>query len=356
MRHRNAIVGTVAVLICFALLAQWLVPRFTGSSVSEDVEECLDGLESPPSVSTGLFVQPDDSYAPIVTEIDRARCEVNVSIYLISDEVVFDALDAAHDRGVRVQVQLEEDPFGGSPGSADETTEILAEDGISWKWTPDAYRFSHAKYMVIDRQVAIVMNQNLTRSAFNSNREFGIVTTDPEIVDEAHQVFRADWNGEPLDAELDVLVTSPENSREEIIGYIARATETIDFYAEVVRDESFIAALLDAERRGVQVRLILNTSSDPLDEEVNEELSAGGVEIRNGGSLYIHAKAMIFDGEVIFVGSQNPTDNSFENNREVGVAIDDPIVLGRSATIFARDWVLGVPVSPKRASPHDISY
>jgi phosphatidylserine/phosphatidylglycerophosphate/cardiolipin synthase-like enzyme len=356
MRRQSAIVQAVVVLVCLTLLAVWLVPRFTGSSDSEDVEQCIDRLEPPPSVSTGLFVQPDDSHAPIVTEIELARCEVNVSIYLLSDELVLDALDAAHDRGVLVQVQLEEDPFGGAPGSADETVATLTGDGIAWKWTPDAFRFSHAKYIVVDRQVAIVMNQNLTNSAFNSNREFGIVTTDPEIVDEAYSVFRADWNGQSLTKDLDEVVTSPENSREEIIGYIFGATETIDFYAEVVRDEAFISALLDAERRGVQVRLIVNTSSDPLDEEVNAALIAGGVDIRYGSSLYIHAKAMIFDGDVIFIGSQNPTDNSFENNREVGIAVDDPIVLGRATEIFARDWVRGVPASPKRASPHDISY
>jgi phosphatidylserine/phosphatidylglycerophosphate/cardiolipin synthase-like enzyme len=338
------------------LLTIWLISRFSESSVIDNVEGCIAELEPPPSVTTGLFVQPDDSYAPIVSEIDNARCDVNVSIYLLSDDVILEALDAAHDRGVRVRVQLEEDPFGGAVGSADETTAALSDDGIAWQWTPDAFRFSHAKYIVIDRQVAIVMNQNLTESAFNANREFGLVTTDPEVVDEAYQVFEADWENDELPSNLDEIVTSPENSREEIIESIAGATQTIDFYAEVIRDDAFVIALLDAEQRSVQVRLIVNTSSDPLDHDINTRLTAGGIEIRYASPLYIHAKAMIIDGDTIFVGSQNPTSNSFDNNREVGLSSDDPMVLDRASEIFARDWARGIPIPPKRASPHDISY
>ncbi|MEO8801665.1 MAG: phospholipase D-like domain-containing protein, partial [Polyangiaceae bacterium] len=34
---------------------------------------------------------------------------------------------------------------------------------------------------------------------------------------------------------------------------------------------------------------------------------------------YIHAKAIIVDGTAMYVGSENLTQNSLENNRELGV-------------------------------------
>ncbi|MEJ7838733.1 MAG: phosphatidylserine/phosphatidylglycerophosphate/cardiolipin synthase family protein [Thermomicrobiales bacterium] len=343
-------------LLAIVVVIAWLLPDYTATSESADVTQCLELLDQPTSPVVGLFVEPDDSYAPVLDEIDSAQCEINLSIYLLSDQVVMDSLAAAHERGVRVRVHLEEDPYGGGFSSTEDAVIWLDDHDIDWRYTPDQFIFSHAKYLVIDRQVAIVMNQNLTSSAFNNNREFGIVTTDPRHVEDAVAIFESDWSDQGTSVSSDTIVTSPENSRLAMIELIAYATDSIDFYAEVVRDEGFIAALIDAERRGVNVRLIVNQTSDPLDEKVNRQLIEGGVDIRFGGSLYIHAKAMTFDGDTTFIGSQNPTSNSFDNNREVGMIVDDPKVLVRMIDTFARDWAYAVPISPEMASPSDISY
>jgi phosphatidylserine/phosphatidylglycerophosphate/cardiolipin synthase-like enzyme len=46
--------------------------------------------------------------------------------------------------------------------------------------------------MIIDRSVTLIMNQNLTPSAFTASREFGVVTNDPDAVRAAAAVFVAD--------------------------------------------------------------------------------------------------------------------------------------------------------------------
>ena len=344
------------ILLVFALTLTWFVPKIYGELNDRAVDDCIERLDPIAEVVHGLFVEPDDAYEPVVDEIDRARCEINVSIYLISDQVVLDALKAAEDRGVRIRVQLEENPFGGNYSTTSDATEWLSDNEIEWRWTPDRFRFSHAKYMVIDRQVAIIMNQNLTTSAFNDNREFGVVTNDPQTVAEAQLIFDSDWNDTELTQPLTRVVTSPETSWSVMTGLITSATETVDFYAEIVNDDGFVATLIDAEQRGVDVRLIVNETSDQDAIDVYIQLAVAGVEIRFSNRLYIHSKTMIFDNRTTFIGSQNPTTNSFENNREVGLVIDDPIVLGRARAIFAKDWAFSSTASPERASPHDISY
>ena len=346
-------VGTIVVLLTIAV---FIAPRYLPlPAAGSDLNSCLAVLEPPQTAQTGVFIEPDDSYFPIISEIDGARCEINLSIYLLSDQRVMDSLAAAHDRGVRVRVQLEEDPFGGGWSSAENVTAWMNGVGIEWRWTPARFQFSHAKYMVIDRQAAIIMNQNLTESSFNGNREHGVVTTTPAIVSETLRIFEADWRDEPLDTSLEHVITSPENSRDVFLGLIASATSSIDLYAEVIRDDGFVAALGDAVDRGVRVRLIVNESGDALDQGYNVRLANLGVEIRFSGRLYVHTKTMIFDDDGVFIGSQNPTANSFDNNREVGLVLADPISLARCTVVFERDWTNGIPVSPKRASPHDIS-
>ena len=46
--------------------------------------------------------------------------------------------------------------------------------------------------MVIDNAVTVIMNQNLTESAFADNREFG-VTNRPDAVQATAAFFAADW-------------------------------------------------------------------------------------------------------------------------------------------------------------------
>ena len=43
----------------------------------------------------------------------------------------------------------------------------------------------HIKMMVVDDAVTVITNQNLTQTAFTTNREFGVVTNRPDTVQAA---------------------------------------------------------------------------------------------------------------------------------------------------------------------------
>ncbi len=309
-----------------------------------DIAGCLGALAAPEPVS-GLFVEPDDGVDPVVAEFSAAACAIDLSIYILSDDAIIDSLIAAADRGVRVRVMLEEFPFGGG-GSQVELTERLERDGVEVRWSSTDIRFSHAKYAVIDRQVALIMNQNLTASAFSANREFAVATTDVPSVSQAQAIFDRDWRHDPLDDPAGPLIVSPTNSRQRLLDLIAGAESSIDFYAEVIRDEPFMAALGAAERRGVAVRLIVDGSMDDADQAVAATLYGHGVEIRLADTLYIHAKLMVIDGEQAIVGSQNYTPTSLDDNRELAIVATDPFILERCLTIFERDWLRAIPGAP----------
>jgi phosphatidylserine/phosphatidylglycerophosphate/cardiolipin synthase-like enzyme len=199
---------------------------------------------------------------------------------------------------------------------------------------------------VIDRQVALFMNQNLTTSAFVANREFGVTTTDTASVDQAQILFDRDWDHEPQDDPDGPLIVSPSNSRARYLDLIQGAEDTIDFYAEVIRDTEIVDALEVASIRGVAVRLIVDASFDEVTQEFAVQLHNGGAEIRLAETLYIHAKLMVIDGEIAIVGSQNFTSTSLDDNRELAIAIDDPILVERCLVIFDRDWLRAIPGSP----------
>jgi phosphatidylserine/phosphatidylglycerophosphate/cardiolipin synthase-like enzyme len=302
---------------------------------------CSSTLDTPANI-VGLMVQPDDGLQPLLREIDAAICSIDLSVYILSDPTIIEALGRAQRRGVTVRVMLEEHPYGGG-GAQEETRYQLEALGIDVQWSGSQTRFSHAKYMVIDTVVVVIMNQNLTTAAFATNRDFAVVTTSPAEVLQASSVFERDWNHEEINDPPGPLILSPSNSRTRFIEIIDGATISIDFYAEIVRNTDIVAALQRAVDRGVAVRLVVDNS---IDEEMRRLLAGlveQGVEVRISSSLYIHAKLMLVDRVLAIVGSQNPTSTSLDRNREVSMVVTDSIALDRAGTIFARDWLLGTP-------------
>jgi len=199
---------------------------------------------------------------------------------------------------------------------------------------------THIKTMVVDDAVAIIMNQNLTAAAFTANREFAVVTTVPEAVQAAAALFDADWSRgvEPAPGPH---VVSPSNTREALLRLVHDAETSLDLYAEVLRDPELLAALGEASRRGVRVRVIVSPSAAFAPEQ--SALGAAGVEIRLASSLYIHAKLIVADGERAFVGSQNLSATSLDQNRELGIIDDDPVNLARLSRTFAVDFRSATP-------------
>jgi cardiolipin synthase A/B len=289
----------------------------------------------------GVFIQPEDGRQPILDELAAARRTVDLQVYLLTDNEIINALVAADRRGVRVRVILEENPFGG-PGTQPEIYERLRDSGVEVRWAPDPYRFAHIKTFVIDDAVAIIMNLNLSKSAFTNNREFAAITTRPGEVAEAEAIFEADWAGtaDPPDGPL---VVSPSSSRRELLELIESARTSLDIYAEVVRDPEAVAALTDAARRGVTVRVIVPTERDENAREVYFGLMDDDVAVRTIPGLYVHAKLIVADERRAFIGSQNFTATSLDQNRELGLLIDDPALLARLDQTFETDFAGGRP-------------
>ena len=353
-RPARPIVGNAAAWLALTLLA--LILLAGGVLAVAPLLRSRGAAPPPPPLATtstaapvvGVFVQPEDGHEPLLEEIAAARRSVDVEVYLLSDDVTIAALEAAVARGVPVRVLLEEHPFGGD-GRQEDTFERLRRAGIDVRWGNPAFRFSHVKTVVVDRSVAIIMNQNLTASAFSQNRELNVVTTRPADVAQAAAIFDADWDraAEPAPGPL---VVSPTNARTALLALIGGAARTLDVYAEVVRDPEFVAALAEAARRGVAVRLVMSPGEERQLVELRQ-LAEAGVAVRLVPSPYIHAKLFLVDGERAFVGSQNMTATSLDQNRELGLVVDEPGAVERIGRVFAGDFGRGRGLEPEMESP-----
>lgn len=59
-------------------------------------------------------------------------------------------------------------------------------------------------------------------------------------------------------------------------------------------------------------------------------------------SLYIHAKMALADynttGQVVYPGSENFSNVSLDQNRELGILVNEKPILDRLESVFSQDW------------------
>ncbi|WP_457627427.1 phospholipase D-like domain-containing protein [Oceanithermus sp.] len=309
-----------------------------------------------------LLVQPDDGVQPLIDLIDGAESSIRIKMYLWTPSRmdVVEALGRAVERGVSVRVLLEREPAGGRPSM--EVISALRDRGVDLRLSkPFRFVFVHEKSMVIDDRVAWFGSGNLTGSTFKANREYMIVTDRPDWVAEIARVFDADWRGERIDLLRAHLVWSPDrvmrgvregNAREKVLDLIRGARSTLFLEQAGMVDEEVIAALEDAVRRGVNVRLV-GSPADPGENTYfvpgAERLRKAGVRLRYLPSPYVHAKVIIADGNTALVGSINMSQSSMNANRELGAiltATGEPEAFFRLLRTMERDWREARPDNP----------
>lgn len=299
-----------------------------------------------------LYVAPDDGAGYLKALIDGAQQSIDIKMYLWTRGRLdlVEAIARATRRGVRVRVLLDHDPGHGQDPLV---LERLKAAGAKVKLSsPLRFLNLHEKSMLIDGQRLWFSTGNFTKSTFTRNREYAVVSDDPAWVREAERVFNADWAEKPISLKDARLIWSPErvlgflhpvfegNARSRLLALIARAKKEIWIEQNGFTDEEIYRALRAALERGVRVRL-LGTKPRPGDTyfaPLAERLARAGAELRYATHLKIHAKAMLIDGKLAFVGSQNFTPTALEANRELGGVLEDARLLARLKATFAYDW------------------
>lgn len=282
--------------------------------------------------NVSLFVEPDDGRQPLLDVIDSARQEILLEDYLLSDPDVELFLTEAEKRGVLVKVILEEHPFGGGNlNPAAKTT--LEKAGVEVRWSNPSFTFTHEKTIIVDGKIVCILTMNLTKTAFTKNREYNSCDENPADVTEAKTIFLADWDRGGFTPTSTNLVISPENSRGKLTALISGAIKSLDIEMEVLEDDQIIS-LLAQKATQIPVRIILPTIAQvDANQKAITQLKA-----KTLSSPYIHAKLIVADGQRVYLGSVNLSQQSLDKNRELGILISQNDIVERINQIFAQDW------------------
>ncbi len=315
-------------------------PRTPAVSVTLAPISDLDTM--PAAARVELFSFPETDEQVLLDRIASARSRVWMKMYLLTDPRVIDALVQARNNGADVRAMVEQNPFGGG-SSARQAFDKLNAAGINTKYANPVFRFTHEKSFIIDDTI-FILTANMTKSAFSRNREFGIIHVDSGDVGEAVAAYNADWSREKFmpQRSQSALVWSPVNARPKLMQLVGAAQTSLLVYAELAQDDPIIDALIQAQKRGVQVRFLISPSSQGEDDDANkvdlDKLQRGKVKVRYLKSPYMHAKAFLADDTLAYIGSINLSTGSMEFNRELGILFKDRTALRLLDEIFEKDW------------------
>ena len=297
------------------------------------------GAPPPGPGPISLLIGPDDLAAPVLDLIGSARQSLWMEMYQLTDPRALAALADRARAGCDVRVTLEPAPYKNEDANAAAFTRLAAE-GVLVRWATPRFTYSHAKAFTVDHARLVVMTLNLTAAGLDRNREYLVVDDDPADVGAAEALFVADGVGATAVSAARV-VASPDGSRPALRALIADATTSLALEAEELTDTAMIGALLEARARGVAVTVV--GPGAVAGGNGASRLAAAGAVVRGQDSPPIHAKALVADGRLTYVGSVNLTPTSLDRNRELGLRLDSPEIAARIAAVIANDAARGVP-------------
>jgi phosphatidylserine/phosphatidylglycerophosphate/cardiolipin synthase-like enzyme len=291
------------------------------------------------STNIQITVEPGDNGATLTNAINGAKKSVHMVMYLLSSTPVINALKSRAAAGVDVKVLLNE-TFPSGMGSNSTVYSQLSSAGVSVAWAPSRFTLTHEKTVIVDGTSALIMTMNATASSPTSNREYLALDTNADDVAEAEALFEADWGNTPI-TPTGRLAVSPDNSATRIGDVMGTATKTLDVEVEELSDSRLVYILGYAAGHGVKVRVVLPTGTlTTAQQSAVTTLKSAGVKMVALDNPYIHAKAVVADGDTAFVGSENFTSASLDGNRELGVCFTGTGVSTVASTIAA-DFAAG---------------
>jgi len=298
-----------------------------------------------------LMVEPQAGFTPLYDFMSAARQSLDMTMYELSDPTVEQILISDHRRGVRVRVLLDRDDSGGSVNQAASAT--LSAGGVAVSWANDSEIF-HQKTITVDGTTSAVMTGNLTPQYYATTRDFVVIDSQAADVAAIESVFATDWSGaapSPGAPGAD-LVWSP-GSEPELAALVGSAARSVVVENEEMDSASIEQVLESDARRGVDVTVVMTADSEW--NGAFAQLESAGVHVvlypATTSSLYIHAKVIDVDSAKAFIGSENFSTASLDDNRELGLITSSAAVLGPLNSTLSSDIAGGQAQESTSTSP-----
>ena len=258
---------------------------------------------------------PRERLPAVLDIIGSARRRIILSLFRCDDFRVLDALAAALQRNVQVEVLLTGRAKGGRK-KLHELWGVLEGMGAKLNRYADPVVKYHAKYIVADDGPALIASLNFTQECFATTCDFLLVTYDRGVVSGLQRLFKADCRAPeaPAVARLSPrIILGPEHARRRLTELLVHAKRSIRIVDPKLTDPAILDVLRAKREAGVLVKV----------------LGRGQI-----GSYGPHGKMMLIDESIGVIGSLSLSALSLDFRREVAVIVRHRNCVNRMNEVF----------------------
>lgn len=345
----NQLLRTFVLLVLFALL-YLLTPLpslidevLKPPSPTEEVIGVATSVPLPETWYEVYFTDPQIPFDDVTTggiethlidKINSAQKSIVLAVYEFNLENVTQALIAAKDRGVVVQV-VYDDEFS----DPDHQMTELKQAGI--KAVPDKRSaFMHNKFFVFDNECVWTGSFNISINAAYRNNENALYFCSKEAAQNYSTEFEEMFAGQfgpssTANTPFPVFTTqgitienyfAPEDEvMAQIVSEVLSAKTSIHFMAFSFTSDSLGGAMLSKMENGVSVIGIFETRGADSQYSQCAPLLKNSADVTlDGNSRTFHHKVIIIDNQTVILGSFNFSNAANESNDENLLIVHDP--------------------------------
>ena len=223
---------------------------------------------------------------------------------------------------------------------------------------------------VKDRRLALMSTGNFNSSNLcrrdenpsTCNRDYTYVTRDHDVIEGISAIFDQDMKQTKYDLGKLILqhpysskATVSPYSRKPLIELIDSAEHTIWIENQYMKHVEINEALKKAAAKGVEVKMVLSSVSsfgNPKDSQEENyttlftDLEKAKIQLKffnasnnvGGHKGYLHAKAMIVDDKIAWMGSVNGSGSAVDENREYGIVFHDEHQIAKLKFFIENDF------------------
>ena len=276
----------------------------------------------------------------VLNQINKSNSSIDIALYGWDDNpVIYNALVRAKARGVKIRIVYDTSSNSYYPKLSN-FVKIANE-----KSTDSPKILMHNKFMIFDNSSIITGSMNFAKtgfSGFNSNCIFFINSKEIANIYEKEfnqmlqgkfhnsksqishtTVVLGDTKVTPLFSPKDKIITN------NVLPLIQNAKKYVYIPTFIITHEELANELINAKKRGVDVKLIIDATNVYSRKSKIKELRNAGVPVKvENYAGKMHSKSIIIDDEYIIAGSMNFT-NSGENKNDENVLIIENKTLAR---------------------------
>ena len=320
----------------------------------------------------------DEFYPVMLEEIARARTSITIEAYIYWDGDIGKrfsrALADKAREGIPVKILLD---AVGSSTIGTEILETLESGGCQLAWYNRIHwytigRFNHRthrKSLIIDGRVGFTGGAGIAdvwlghAQSPEHWRDMQVRIAGPAVTP-LQTGFAQNWlkttgellsgamyypeHEEPGSLAVQTVMSSPEGgaSSMRVIHYLPIVCARKSIYIAnpyFVPDQAAIDTLVDAKRRGVDVRIMIaaryndNWLARKNSVRLYGQLLRAGIHILEYNTTFMHQKTMVVDGLWFTIGTTNFDNRSFAHNEETSVCVRDSRLAGQMEKTFLAD-------------------